>query len=105
MLVETKAITEMGLVFGNTWQVIAIASILTMAFLAYGIVQFFRASRPYLPYLLLFASHCGRMVDRQGGRPALNHSWKSRNGRRSRLPAIFLRHCLFRPSLQSVQDL
>ena len=36
MLVETKAITELGLLFGNTWQVvgIAIVSVLVMAFLA-----------------------------------------------------------------------
>ncbi|MBN1918325.1 MAG: hypothetical protein JW889_10470 [Verrucomicrobia bacterium] len=36
MLVETKGITELGLTFGNTWQVIAvvIAGILLMAFLA-----------------------------------------------------------------------
>src|SRR5262249_22532827 len=34
MLIETKGITEMGLTFGNTWQVIGfvIASILVMAF-------------------------------------------------------------------------
>jgi len=40
-LVETKAITELGLTFGNTWQVIAIAiaSILIMAFMANGIVH------------------------------------------------------------------
>jgi hypothetical protein len=36
MLVETKAITELGLVFGNTWQVIGITitSVLAMAYLA-----------------------------------------------------------------------
>lgn len=36
MLIETKAITELGLVFGNTWAVVAIAigGILVMAFLA-----------------------------------------------------------------------
>jgi spermidine synthase len=36
MLVETKAITELALVFGNTWQIIAftITSILIMAFIA-----------------------------------------------------------------------
>jgi hypothetical protein len=35
MLVETKGITELGLVFGNTWQVIGIliSGILVMAFL------------------------------------------------------------------------
>jgi spermidine synthase len=36
MLVETKAITELGLMFGNTWQVvgITIVSVLVMAYLA-----------------------------------------------------------------------
>ena len=36
MLVETKAITELGLLFGNTWQVVGITiiSVLVMAFLA-----------------------------------------------------------------------
>ena len=58
MLVETKAITEMGLTFGNTWQVIAIAiaSILIMAFLANGIVQRLRVSGTFLLYFLLFGS-------------------------------------------------
>lgn len=73
MLIETKAITEMGLVFGNTWQVIAIAiaSILIMAFLANGIVQLLRASRPYLPYLLLFASLAvGWWIAKGGGLPS-----------------------------------
>jgi len=58
MLVETKAITEMGLTFGNTWQVIAIAiaSILVMAFLANGIVQRLRISRTLFIYFLLFVS-------------------------------------------------
>ena len=58
MLVETKAITEMGLTFGNTWQVIAIAiaSILVMAFLANGIVQRLRVSGTSFIYFLLFVS-------------------------------------------------
>ena len=36
MLVETKAITELGLLFGNTWQVVGITiiSVLVMAWLA-----------------------------------------------------------------------
>ena len=36
MLIETKAVTQLGLVFGNTWSVVAIAvsSILVMGFLA-----------------------------------------------------------------------
>lgn len=58
MLVETKGITEMGVTFGNTWQVIGIviASILVMAFLANCAVQWLRIRRPWIPYLLLLAS-------------------------------------------------
>jgi hypothetical protein len=58
MLVETKGITEMGLTFGNTWQVIGIviASILVMAFLANCAVLWLRIQRPWIPYLLLLAS-------------------------------------------------
>jgi predicted membrane-bound spermidine synthase len=72
MLVETKAITEMGLTFGNTWQVIAIAiaSILIMAFLANGIVQRFRVCSPFFPYLFLFASLAvGWWIAKAGGLP------------------------------------
>jgi hypothetical protein len=56
MLVETKAITELGLTFGNTWQVIAvaIASILLMAFLGNGAVRLLKIRSPYPAYLLLF---------------------------------------------------
>jgi spermidine synthase len=73
MLVETKAITEMGLTFGNTWQVIAIAiaSILVMAFLANWIVQQFRVRSPFLPYLFLFASLAiGWWIAKAGGLPS-----------------------------------
>ena len=70
MLIETKGITEMGLVFGNTWQVIGIviAGILVMAFLANWFVQSFRIERPLVPYLLLLASLAiGLYVARSGG--------------------------------------
>ena len=72
MLVETKAITEMGLAFGNSWQVIAlaIASILVMAFLANTIVQRFRLKAPWLSFLLLFASLVfGWWIAKAGGLP------------------------------------
>ena len=48
MLIETKGITEMGLTFGNTWQVIGIviAGILTMAFLGNCAVQWLDISVP-----------------------------------------------------------
>jgi hypothetical protein len=58
MLVETKAITELGLTFGNTWQVIGIAicGILFMAFLANCAVMWFRIHRPGLSFMFLVAS-------------------------------------------------
>ena len=73
MLIETKGITELGLTFGNTWQVIGvvIASILVMAFLANCIVQWVRISRPVIPYLLLLTSLlAGWLVARGGGLPS-----------------------------------
>ena len=58
MLIETKGITEMGLTFGNTWQVIGIviAGILIMAFLGNCMVQWLDIRRPLAPYLFLFAA-------------------------------------------------
>ncbi len=58
MLIETKAITELGLVFGNTWHIIGIVivSILGMAYLANLMVQRFHISRPTVPFLLLIGS-------------------------------------------------
>jgi spermidine synthase len=73
MLVETKAITELGLTFGNTWQVIAIAiaSILLMAFLGNGAVQLLRIRSPHFSYLLLFFTlMLGWWVARNGGLPS-----------------------------------
>jgi MFS family permease len=70
MLIETKGITEMGLTFGNTWQVIGIviAGILTMAFLGNCLVQWLDIRRPLIPYLLLIAALCvGWYVARAGG--------------------------------------
>ncbi|MGZ5920696.1 MAG: spermine/spermidine synthase domain-containing protein [Rhizomicrobium sp.] len=50
MLVETKAITELGLLLGNTWQVvgITIGSVLVMAFLANLCAA--RIARPSMPW-------------------------------------------------------
>jgi hypothetical protein len=73
MLVETKGITEMGLTFGNTWQVIGIvvASILVMAFLANSVVRYLRLSNPYPAYLLLIVSVAvGWWIARAGGFPS-----------------------------------
>jgi spermidine synthase len=70
MLIETKGITEMGLTFGNTWQVIGIviAGILTMAFLGNCAVQWLNIKRPLVPYLFLFAALAiGWYVARLGG--------------------------------------
>jgi hypothetical protein len=70
MLVETKGITELGLTFGNSWQVIGvvIAGILVMAFLANWVVKRFAISGPLMWYGLLFASlGVGWWVARSGG--------------------------------------
>jgi hypothetical protein len=70
MLVETKGITEMGLTFGNTWQVIGIvfAGILTMAFLGNCLVQWLNIKRPLLSYLFLAAALvAGWLAARSGG--------------------------------------
>jgi hypothetical protein len=58
MLIETKGITEMGLTFGNTWQVIGvvIAGILIMAWLGNCAVQWLRIKHPLVPYLSLWAA-------------------------------------------------
>ena len=58
MLVETKAITELGLTFGSTWRVTAvvISGVLLMAFLANTFVERFRIHRPQLAFVLLLAS-------------------------------------------------
>ncbi len=73
MLVETKGITELGLTFGNSWQVIGviIVGILLMAFLGNCLVQWLRIQRPTVPYLLLFASlGLGWLIARNGGLPS-----------------------------------
>jgi hypothetical protein len=70
MLIETKGITELGLTFGNTWQVIGvvIAGILIMAFLGNLVVQVLGITRPQIPYLLLCASlAAGWAIARSGG--------------------------------------
>jgi spermidine synthase len=58
MLVETKGIAELGLAFGNTWQVIGIVigAILIMAWLGNWIADRWRIARPLVPWLLLLAS-------------------------------------------------
>lgn len=78
MLVETKSITELGLTFGNSWQVIGlvIAGILVMAYFANLIVQRFDISNAVVPYALLVASlMLGWWVARSGGLPS---TWTGR---------------------------
>jgi hypothetical protein len=70
MLVETKGITEMGLTFGNTWQVdgIVFVGILTMAFLGNYLVQCLNIKRSAIAYLFLFAAlAAGWLSARSGG--------------------------------------
>jgi hypothetical protein len=70
MLVETKGITELGLTFGNTWQVIGIvfAGILIMAFLGNCLVQWLNIKRPLMSYVfLLVALAAGWLAARSGG--------------------------------------
>ena len=70
MLVETKGITELGLTFGNTWQVIGVvmAGILIMAWLGNCAVQWLNIKRPWIPSLLLWAALAlGWFIARQGG--------------------------------------
>lgn len=70
MLVETKAITELGLAFGSTWQVtaIVISGVLLMAFLANVVVHRFGITRPQLAFTLLLGSlAAGWWMAGQGG--------------------------------------
>jgi len=70
MLIETKGITEMGLTFGNTWQVIGVvfAGILTMAFLGNCLVQWLMIKRPHISYVFLLAAlAAGWLAARSGG--------------------------------------
>ena len=70
MLVETKGITELGLTFGNTWQVIGfvIGGILVMAFLGNCVVQWLNIQSSQIPYALLLSTLAvGWVVARSGG--------------------------------------
>jgi spermidine synthase len=80
MLIETKGITELGLTFGNSWEVIGvvIAGIMAMAFLANWAVQRLSISRPTLPYVLLLGSLAlGWWISKSGGLPS---TWSGRIG-------------------------
>jgi SAM-dependent methyltransferase len=80
MLIETKAITELGLLFGNSWQVIGIAiiAILVMAFLANWVVMRYTVQRSPVTYLLLlFSLAVGWWIAHTGGLPS---TWLGRIG-------------------------
>jgi len=84
MLVETKAITELGLMFGNTWQIIGIVitAILVMAYLANWVVSWLGYRRATVPLILLILCLAlGLVVVRAGGFPA---------GRGGQLAAVVL---------------
>jgi SAM-dependent methyltransferase len=73
MLIETKAITELGLTFGNTWQVVAVAitGILIMSFLSNAFVMRFRiGSALWLHFLILASLVVGWWVAKTGGLPS-----------------------------------
>jgi hypothetical protein len=70
MLVETKGIAELGLAFGNTWQVIGIVigAILVMAWLGNLIAARGVIRRPWVPWLMLLGSLVvGLLFVRAGG--------------------------------------
>jgi hypothetical protein len=78
MLVETKGITELGLTFGNSWQVIGlvIAGIMVMAYFANLVVQRLRIANAVVSYGLLLASLAiGWWAAKSGG---LSSTWAGR---------------------------
>ena len=80
MLIETKGVTELGLLFGNSWEVIGIAivAILVMAFLANWAVMRYTIERSSITYVLLLLSlGIGWWIARTGGLPS---NWLGRIG-------------------------
>ena len=73
MLIETKGITELGLTFGNSWQVIGvvIAGVMLMAFLANYTVQRWSMRRVEICYVLLLVRYWqgGSLPDAKGFHP------------------------------------
>jgi spermidine synthase len=73
MLIETKAITELGLHFGNTWAIngIVIGAILLMAFFSNLAVLKLDIKNPAIPFILLLATiGAGLFVSYNGGFPS-----------------------------------
>jgi hypothetical protein len=82
MLIETKGITELGLVFGNSWQVIGvvIAGVLVMAFLANWVVQVWQVERVGICYVLLLVSLlAGWFIAGHGGKSGSQRDLICRN--------------------------
>ena len=95
MLVETKAITELGLHLGGTWFVIAITitMVLLMAFLANLLVQRKLAPRTSIAYLGLLASLLARVFLRaqpRSDRVRFAHAQHDRELRGVDDPAVLL---------------
>jgi SAM-dependent methyltransferase len=102
MLIETKAITELGLVFGNSWHVIGIAiiAILLMAFLANFVVRQYGIKHGSITYLpLLFCLAMGWWMAHSGVPPS---HWLGRVGLALVLTSpIFFSGILFSTLLRS----
>lgn len=64
MLIQTKGITELGLMFGNTWQVVGfvIAGLLIMAYLANLLVQAGLSKNHHISFALLLVSIVAGLV-------------------------------------------
>jgi spermidine synthase len=73
MLVETKAITELGLQFGNTWSVtsIVVAAVMIMAFISNLAVSKLKIKNLTVPAILLILSLAGSAVVSSHGLPGL----------------------------------
>jgi len=72
MLIETKAITELGLHFGNTWIVnaVVIAALMIMAFFSNALVQKVEIKWPVVPFIFLAISILtGFVITQTGGLP------------------------------------
>ncbi len=96
MLIETKGITEMGLTFGNTWQVIGIviAGILVMAFLGNLAVHVAQVTEiPYSVSAFVRDADC-RLVRGTLRRVSFYASWTSGNLHRAYPADAVLGHCL-----------
>jgi hypothetical protein len=102
MLIETKGITEMGLTFGNTWQVIGImiAGILTMAFLGNCAVQWLDIRRSLTPLSVLVRGTVRWLVCCTGGRVFLYASGAPGNLHCAHLAAVVFGHCLLDSALK-----